>query len=146
LGDLENKSFCTDLAITSTGTLYAALSSFCFSIEPPEKAGIWRSVDGLNWEKITPNGFPTDNRVTRLALAPSNEQVLYVFTESQHPDLNPFNGYANSLNTFWKMSWNEAADTALWENRTQGIPGHGSGSINDFPISTGSLSFLPIHR
>lgn len=135
LGDLENKSFCTDLAITSTGTLYAALSSFCFSIEPPEKAGIWRSVDGLNWEKITPNGFPTDNRVTRLALAPSNEQVLYVFTESQHPDLNPFNGYANSLNTFWKMSWNETADTAIWENRTQGIPGHGSGSINDFPFA-----------
>jgi len=135
LGDLVNKSYCTDIAITSDGILYAALSSFCLSIEPPLRAGIWRSEDGLNWIKITPEGFPTDNRVTRLAIAPSNEEVMYVFTESQHPDLNPFNGYANSLNTFWKMTWNETADSACWENRTEGIPGHGSGSINDFPFA-----------
>lgn len=135
LGDLANKSYCTDLAITPNGVLYAALSSFCFSIEPPLKAGIWRSTDGINWVKITPNGFPTDNRVTRLALAPSNENVLYVFTESQHPDLNPFNGYTNSINTFWKMTWNPTMASPLWENRTHGIPGHGSGSINDWPFS-----------
>ncbi|MFH1161086.1 MAG: hypothetical protein V1733_09085 [bacterium] len=86
--------------------VYAALSSFSWSIEPPEKKGIWRSTNGLTWKNITPEGFPTDNRVTCLALAPSNENILYVFTESQSPDLNPFNGYANSINTFWKMSWN----------------------------------------
>ena len=135
LGDLGNKSFVTDLAITSDGVLYAALSSFCLSIEPPGKAGIWRSVDGINWEKITPSGFPQDNRVTKLALAPSNEQVMYVFTESQSPDLTPFDGYPNSVNTFWKMTWNTAADSAVWENRTQGIPGSGEGSINQFPYS-----------
>ena len=70
LGDLENKSYVTDLTITSNGVIYAALSSFCLSIEPPGKAGIWRSIDGINWEKITPSGFPNDNRMTRLALAP----------------------------------------------------------------------------
>jgi len=135
LGDIVNKSYCTDIAITSDGVLYAALSSFCFSVEPPLKAGIWRSTDGFNWTRITPVGFPTDNRLTKLSLAPSNENVMYVFTESQHPDLNPFNGYANSLNTFWKMTWSETGDSAVWENRTQGIPGHGSGSINDFPFA-----------
>jgi photosystem II stability/assembly factor-like uncharacterized protein len=135
LGDLVNKSFCTDVGITSEGILYAAMSSFCFSVEPPQKAGIWRSEDGITWTEITPEGFPTDNRVTRLVIAPSNGDVMYVFTESQHPDLNPFNGYANSLNTFWKMTWIEQADSAIWENRTQGIPGHGSGSINDFPFA-----------
>ncbi len=135
LGDLMNKSFCTDVAITQGGVIYAALSRFGFGPEPPGKAGIWRSTDGFNWEKITPAGFPEDNRVTRLAIAPSNEQVMYVFTESQNPDLNPFNGYANSLNTFWKMTWNPSADSAAWENRTQGIPGKGDGSINSFPFS-----------
>jgi hypothetical protein len=135
LGDLENKSFATDLAITSDGILYAALSSFCLSVQPPAKAGIWRSGDGINWTKITPAGFPQDNRVTRLALAPSNEHVMYVFTESQSPDLNPFNGYANTVNTFWKMTWNTEADSAVWENRTQGMPGRGDGNINDFPYS-----------
>jgi photosystem II stability/assembly factor-like uncharacterized protein len=135
LGDIENKSFASDLAITSDGVIYAALGSFCMSVQPPGKAGIWRSTDGLNWEKITPAGFPNDNRVTRLALAPSNEKVLYVFTESQNPDLNPFNGYTNTLNTFWKMIWNPVADSAVWENRTHGIPGGGDGNINNFPYS-----------
>jgi photosystem II stability/assembly factor-like uncharacterized protein len=135
LGDLENKSFSSDLAITTDGVLYAALGSFCMSVEPPGKAGIWRSTDGINWEKITPAGFPVDNRVTRLALAPSNEKVMYVFTESQNPDLNPFNGYTNSLNTFWKMTWNSTANSAVWENRTNGIPGAGDGNMNSFPYS-----------
>jgi hypothetical protein len=135
LGDLENKSFATDLAITSDGVLYAALSSFCMSVEPPGKAGIWRSIDGINWNKITPDGFPQDNRVTKLALAPSNEKVMYVFTESQSPDLNPFNGYPNSVNTFWKMSWNKNSNSPVWENRTHGMPGRGDGSINNFPFS-----------
>ncbi|MBM3404992.1 MAG: T9SS type A sorting domain-containing protein [Bacteroidetes bacterium] len=135
LGDLANKSFCTDIAITSEGTLYAALSSFSWSVEPPMKAGIWRSTNGLQWEKITPDGFSTDNRVTRLAIAPSNEEVMYVFTESQSPELYPFNGYPNSINTFWKMTWNTLADSAIWENRTAGIPGAGEGSINYFPYS-----------
>ncbi len=135
LGDLENKSFATDLAITSDGVLYAALSSFCMAVEPPGKAGIWRSTDGINWNKITPAGFPSDNRVTRLALAPSNDKVMYVFTESQSPDLNPFNGYPNSVNTFWKMTWNTNAGSPVWENRTPGMPGAGDGSINSFPYS-----------
>ncbi|MHC1707301.1 MAG: T9SS type A sorting domain-containing protein [Bacteroidales bacterium] len=133
LGDLLNKSFATDLAVTSDGVLYAALSSFCLSIQPPTRAGIWRSADGISWTKITPSGFPVDNRVTRLYLAPSNDNVMYVFTESQSPNLNPFNGYTNSVNTFWKMTWNPLTSQADWENRTQGIPGSGSGDINDFP-------------
>jgi len=135
LGNLENKSFCTDITITSEGILYALLSGYGYGLEPPGKAGIWRSADGFDWVKITPAGFPVDNRSSRLALAPSNQKVMYVFTESQSPDLNPFNGYANSINTFWKMTWSAMGDSALWEDRTAGIPGSGSGSINEFPFS-----------
>jgi photosystem II stability/assembly factor-like uncharacterized protein len=135
LGDLANKSFCTDIVVTSEAVLYTLLSKYGYGLEPPGKAGIWRSADGLDWSKITPSGFPDDNRSSRLALAPSNQDIMYVFTESQSPDLNPFNGYANSINTFWKMTWSVAADSAVWENRTAGIPGEGSGSINDFPFS-----------
>lgn len=135
LGDIEDKSFCTDVAITSNGTLYAALSSFGWTVEPPEKAGIWRSTDGIIWEKITPEGFPTDNRVTKIAIAPSNENIVYVFTESQSSDLNPFNGYTNTNNTFWKLTWNPGANTGSWENRTDGMPGAGRGDINDFPYT-----------
>ncbi|MFH0760410.1 MAG: hypothetical protein V2A67_02750, partial [Bacteroidota bacterium] len=135
LGDIENKSFGTDLTITSEGVLYAVLGSYGWGIEPLGKAGIWRSIDGIDWTNITPPGFPNDNRVSRLAIAPSNEHVLYVFTESQSPDLNPFNGYTNTINTFWKMNWDPVADSAIWEDRTHGIPGGGNGNINSFPFS-----------
>ncbi|MBN1200194.1 MAG: T9SS type A sorting domain-containing protein [Bacteroidales bacterium] len=135
LGNIENKSFGTYLDITSTGVLYAILGGYGWGLEPPGKAGVWRSVDGINWENITPGGFPDDARACRLVVAPSDENVVYILTESQSPDLNPFNGYANSLNTFWKMTWDPAADSALWEDRTMGTPGAGSGSINDFPFS-----------
>jgi hypothetical protein len=135
LGDLANKSFCTQIVITDDAVLYALMSGYGYGLEPPGKAGIWRSKDGLDWVNITPSGFPDDNRSSRLALAQSNQDVMYVFTESQSPDLNPFNGYANSINTFWKMTWNADADSAIWEDRTAGIPGEGSGSINEFPFS-----------
>jgi len=135
LGDLVNKSFATDVVVTSDGTLYAALSGYGWSIEPPGRKGIWRSINGFDWTEITPLGFPTDNRATRLAIAPSNENVVYVLTESQSPDLNPFNGYTNSVNTFWKMTWNTPGDSAVWENRTNGIPGAGNGSMNSWPFS-----------
>lgn len=135
LGDLANKSFCTDIAITSEGVLYALLSGYGWGVEPPDKAGIWRSANGISWTNITPSAFPAHNRVSRLALAPSNNRVMYVFTESQSPDLAPFNGYANTINTFWKMTWDAEADSAIWENRTSGMKGAGNGDINSFPNS-----------
>ncbi|HNS16800.1 MAG TPA: T9SS type A sorting domain-containing protein [Bacteroidales bacterium] len=135
LGDLPNKSFCTDIAITSDGILYALLSGYGWGVEPPDKAGIWRSANGISWTNITPTGFPADNRVSRLALAPSNNNVMYVFTESQSTDMAPFNGYANTVNTFWKMTWDAEADTAIWEDRTPGMKGAGNGDINSFPNS-----------
>jgi len=135
LGDLENKSFATDVAITSDGVLYAAMSSYCWSIERPAKAGIWRSVDGIDWKSITPPDFPGEYRVTRLAIAPSNEDVMYVFTETPSPELSPFNGVFNTVNTFWKYTRQAAADTGFWEERTSNMPGGGNGNMNSFPFS-----------
>ncbi len=135
LGDLANKSFGTDIAITTDGVIYTLLGGYGWGLEPPGKAGIWRSTNGLQWTKITPAGFPDDNRASRLVIAPSNEKIVYIFTESQNPDLNPFNGYTNSLNTLWKMTWDTAGDSALWEDRTAGTPGQGSGSMNEWPYS-----------
>jgi len=135
LGDLENKSFATDIAITSEGILYAAMSSYCWSIERPAKAGIWRSVDGIDWEKIDPPDFPEEFRVTRLAIAPSNEKVMYVFTETPSSELSPFNGVFNTENTFWKYTRQATADTGFWEERTANMPGAGNGNMNSFPFS-----------
>ncbi|MBC8314641.1 MAG: T9SS type A sorting domain-containing protein [Bacteroidetes bacterium] len=135
LGDMENKSFATDIAITTEGILYAAMSSYCWSIERPAKAGIWRSVDGIDWKEITPPDFPEEYRVTRLVIAPSNENVLYIFTETPSSELSPFNGVFNTVNTFWKYTRQAPADTGFWDERSSNIPGGGNGNMNSFPFS-----------
>jgi len=135
LGDIVNKSFATDLVITSDGVIYVALSSFSLSILRPEKCGIWRSEDGINWTKISPQNFPIDTRVMKMALAKSNENILYLITESQADIFEPLNGFANSNITFWKYTWNDTANTGVWEERTENIPGGGDGTILSFPYS-----------
>ena len=135
LGDIANKSFATDITITSDGVLYAALSSYCWSVDRPEKAGVWRSEDGIHWVNITPDDFPSETRVMKLAIAPSNENVVYLFTESQSDVLQPFNGIFNTKNTFWKYSYDQTSDNGVWEERTQNIPGAGDGNFTTFPNS-----------
>ena len=52
LGDNTNNSIYTNVAVTSNGDVYAALSN-------GNVQGIWHSDDGVNWQDITPASFPT---------------------------------------------------------------------------------------
>ncbi|OFY49606.1 MAG: hypothetical protein A2W85_06995 [Bacteroidetes bacterium GWF2_41_31] len=145
LGDLTNKSFATDIAITSQGVLYAALSSYSTSIMRPQKAGIWRSEDGIIWTEITPEGIPDVTRVMKLALAPSNENVLYLMTEKPSAVNVPYSGIFNSDNTFWKYTYSETNGSGIWEDRTENMFGHGKGDFLSYPnalISYGGYTFV----
>jgi photosystem II stability/assembly factor-like uncharacterized protein len=145
LGDLTNKSFATDIAITSSGVLYAALSSYSTSIMRPLKAGVWRSEDGLNWTEITPEGLPDVTRVMKLAIAPSNENVMYLMTEKPSEIHVPYSGIFNSDLTFWKYSYSNATNSGTWENRTETMYGHGKGDFLSYPnavITYGGYTFV----
>ena len=143
LGDLTNKSFATDIAITTDGVLYAALSTYTTSIMHPLKAGIWRSEDGLNWTEITPAGFPDVTRVMKLAIAPSNENIMYLMTEKPSAIHVPYSGIFNSDLTFWKYTSSETV--GIWENRTETMYGHGKGDFLAYPnavITYGGYTFV----
>lgn len=135
LGDLENKSFCTDIDITADGTLYAVLSTYTFSNMRPSKSGVWRSDDGLNWTNITPEDFPADTRIMKLAIAPSNQNIFYLMTEYPSDVLEPYNGVFNSVNTFWKYTEGQGGQVGTWEDRTEFMYGHGDGNYTDYPYS-----------
>lgn len=144
LGDLTNKSFATDIALTSDGMIYAALSSYTTSIMRPQKAGVWKSYDGINWTEITPEGLRDVTRVMKLAIAPSNENVLYMMTEKPSEVNVPYSGIFNSDNTFWKMIYDPADSICNWENRTEFMYGHGKGDFLSYPnalISYGGYTF-----
>ncbi len=145
LGDLTNKSFATDIAITSAGVLYAALSSYSTSIMRPVKAGVWRSEDGLNWTEITPETFPDVFRVMELAIAPSNENIVYLMSERPSEVHVPYSGIFNSDNTFMKYTWSDADGSGTWEDRTDGMYGRGKGDFLSYPnalISYGGYTFV----
>ncbi len=133
LGDITNKSFATDIAITSDGVLYAALSTYSTSIMRPLKAGVWRSEDGLNWTEITPEALPDVTRVMKLAIAPSNENIMYMITEKPSAIHVPYSGIFNSDLTFWKYTYSDVENSGIWEDRTETMYGHGKGDFLSYP-------------
>jgi photosystem II stability/assembly factor-like uncharacterized protein len=145
LGDLTNKSFATDIAITSDGVLYAALSSFTTSIMRPVKAGIWRSEDGINWTDISPDNLPDVTRRMKLAIAPSNESIVYLMTEKPSAIHVPYSGIFNSDLTLWKYTYSAEKGLGTWEDRTETMYGHGKGDFLSYPnavITYGGYTFV----
>lgn len=79
LGTGNTSGRYTDIAITSNGTLYATLSNINGTVDV--LAGIYRSVDGIAWDNITPTWWPTVfNRVV-LGTSASNNNKLYVLAD-----------------------------------------------------------------
>lgn len=131
LGDLTFKPFSTDVAIDPQGRMYAALSTYCpeYPGNPSPIGGVWTSNDGIQWQNITPPDFPENYRCIKLTTAPSDPDILYVFTESPIQDTDPTFGFSASQHTFWKYTKNKKSGRGVWENRTFNLPGKGRGNI-----------------
>ena len=63
-----------DIAVTRQGTVYAVLGG------TSSLNGIYRSVDGMAWENISPPTFPDTTLRTVIDIVPSNENTVYFFT------------------------------------------------------------------
>lgn len=85
LGTGTNDNRLTDVAVTSTGIVYATI----------QNQGIFRSEDGLVWENITPSDFPTSFLKVKIGIAPSHENIIY-FLENTSPALYKYNDTDNS--------------------------------------------------
>lgn len=111
LGGSFNTSF-VDLAITSTGVVYAV-----FSDDAGTEAGFWRSPDGINWTQITPAGFPSNHERTVLAVAPSNENLVFFFSGTPNA--------GKSGHSLWKYQYSSgsgAGSGGFWTNLSNNLP------------------------
>jgi hypothetical protein len=129
LGDDNNKSFCTFVVASDDGTVYAALGGFTTSGNKPETIGVFSSTDGVNWSDITPPEFDEDTRTIKLALAPSNQNVLYILSEKSIPDNDPTYGFTASEHRFFKGT--KVDNNISWEDFSINLPGGGKGDIID---------------
>jgi len=122
-GNTSTYSYFTDVAVTTTGVLYATLSS-----EGPQK-GLWRSTNGTTWTDITPPNFPaTYNRVV-IGINPNNENEVYFLGET--PGSGHYNNYIDSddWSSLWKytyVSGNGSGAAGNWEDRSLNLPSAGT--------------------
>ena len=119
-GFLQSSSYYTDVAVTSTGVVYATLSS------DGGINGILRSEDGVSYTDITPDDIPERFNRTVIGVSPSDENVVYFLSET------PGSGFLgqnfrgdSSWHTLWKytyLSENGDAEGGTWENRSANLP------------------------
>lgn len=116
----NSNSDWSNVIVSSTGIFYAHLSSNSGS------GGIYRSTDGTNWTLISQGNFPNTHQRALLELAPSNENVLFIFatTPGSGQQVNPDDLSSDNLSLFkYTYLSGDGSDTlGNWENRSFQIP------------------------
>jgi hypothetical protein len=116
LGDVTHRSYCSDVQITSTGVLYAYLSQYSIDNTKPPTAGVWRSTDGIHWTNITPTSWPRRTQRLKIAIAPSNENILYVAGSNDSAGLNPI------MFKYTYVSGDGSGAGGNWQDRSGNLP------------------------
>ncbi|MBV6441454.1 MAG: hypothetical protein EPGJADBJ_03139 [Saprospiraceae bacterium] len=119
----DDWSYFTDVAISSTGVLYATLSS-----DGPQK-GIWRSTNGTSWTDITPANFPATYDRIVIGINPNDENEVYFLGFT--PGSGHYNNYIDSddWTSLWKynyLSGNGSGAGGSWEDRSLNLPATGT--------------------
>ena len=114
----------TDIEISATGVIYATISSQSTS----SNEGVFTSTNGTSWTDITPANLKlTDYQRVVLDIAPSNENILYVFANTDGAGTNDH-----------KLFYTSDAGTN-WTERSGNLPAFG-GSVGN--LAQGSYNQL----
>ncbi len=114
LGNTSSGPRYADVAVTTSGTVFAAFSS------DGSNAGMWKSTTGTSgsWTDITPAGFPSSYQRQEIAIDPSDEDNVWFLAETP--------GSGTSDHSLWK--YDDGAGT--WTNMSSLIPALGGTSGN----------------
>ena len=137
LGSSTSSSYYNNVEVTSSGVVYATLSS-----DGLDK-GIWRSIDGKDWVNITDSLFPPVYGRIAIGINPSNEdQVYFLAAETdnygQHTDVF-FNGQT------WTSLWKYDAGDSSWINLSSNIPANQATSFDNFNAQGGYDLLVKVH-
>lgn len=119
VGDGTNTLAFTAVTVTPTGVVYAAVAG-------GSQKGIWRSPNGTDWTNITPPTWPDSMRRIVLAVAPSNGNILYVFSETPGSGTIISGSYGfDEYYSLWKYRYASGDGTSNggeWSDRSGNIP------------------------
>lgn len=131
-------SYFTDVAVTTTGVVYATLS------DDGSQKGIWRSADGITFTNITPAGFsPAYNRIV-MGINPNDEDEVYFLANTPGYGKMTTN-FQNDpeWNSLWKYTYVSGdGDSAggAWQDLSINLP-NSSGRLAKF-IAQGSYDMV----
>lgn len=122
-------SFASDVQVSTTGVVYAAISS------GNTNSGIWRSTDGISWTSISSgvSGFPTSFGRIVIGIAPPNENIVYFLIEGTNSSPN------TNTHQLWKytfLSGDGSGTGGSWVNRGGNLPDEPGGSAGNDPFDT----------
>lgn len=106
-GTVNTSTVTTEVVVGATGVIYA-------HTREGGLLKLWRSDDGVNWSSIAPANFPTSSGRVVIAIAPSNENIVYFFVQG------PNNTPATAGHQIWKYTHSSLGGT--WENRAANLP------------------------
>ena len=116
-------SYFAEVAATSTGIIYATLS------DDGSQKGIWRSIDGISFTKITPVNFPTAYNRIVMGINPNNENEVYFLanTPGFGKLIYDFMGdpHWNSLWKYTYVSGNGDSLGGVWQDLSMNLPANG---------------------
>jgi len=110
---LKSGASCDFSRVTSTseGVFYASISS-----DASANRGFWRSTDGFDWVKINPNALAGSHDRTVIAVAPSNEDVMFFYSYAPSAGVN-----GAILWRYEYISGDGTGNGGDWQNRTSGL-------------------------
>lgn len=125
-----NGSYFTNVEVTSTGVVYATLSS------DGSQKGIWRSSNGINFVNILPAGFPTIYDRIVSAVTPANENVVYFICANTTGFGTPDTNFQGDIewNSLWKytyLSGDGSGSGGQWQDLSSSLPTMG-GTFDKF--------------
>lgn len=139
LGSNSSSYYFTELEVSSTGVVYAGLSS------DGTQKGLWRSENGIDWVNILPDEYPVSYDRLKFALNPQNENELYLIA------VTPGVGQASTTFldeteycSFWKYTYtgvDSVPQLGVWEDKSEFIP-TGMGTNFDNFYAQGSYNLM----
>ena len=144
IGSTSSSTYFTDVAVASSGVVYATMSD-----DAGANKGLWRSGDGNTFTNITPDSFPTSFDLVTLAINPSNENEVYflsVNTDTAGQETTNFYG-TSEWSSLWKytyLSGNGDTTGGQWTDLSANIP-HDIGQFDNFNSQGGYNLIVNVH-
>ncbi len=129
-------AYYNNVEITSTGVVYATLSS-----DGADK-GFWRSADGMEWANIMPDSFGNTYGRTAIGINPSDENEIYFLTAETTNSGQFTNTFFNgeTWTSLWKYTYlcGDGTDSCgTWVDLSQNIPANRPTTFDNFNAQGG---------